>query len=202
MRIGHRRKMYDDENCSRICGFTVRSFRRNRPTAGGSNSVASLPQGRKSYREASLICHRTFACLFGACGSSSMPTAPSSADAPKVSGSVTLSPQVISAISGTWTGTTTAAAPGVDGHISITFTSSVPGSVAASIVWTSGDGSVHYSGTAAGTFDNLALTSASMTQTCGYKAVGAISGSTFAGTYSTLGSACQSGNGTFSATKQ
>jgi hypothetical protein len=202
MPIGHRRKMYDDENCSRICGL---------PRAV-SERIDRRPVDRTAWQ----VCHREgnstvkralfvialFACLFGACGSSPMPTAPSSADAPKVSGSVTLSPQVISAISGTWTGTTTAAAPGVDGHISITFTSSVPGSVAAAIVWTSGDGSVHYSGTAAGTLDNLALTSASMAQTCGYKAVGAISGSTFAGTYSTLGSACRSGNGTFSATKQ
>jgi len=113
-----------------------------------------------------------------------------------------MSPQVISAISGTWKGTTTPVGHGDSGQISITFTSSAPGTVAASITWTSGDNKHQYTGSASGTLANLAASGLGPQMTCGYKASGAITGTTYAGTYETVGTSCGTASGTFSAVKQ
>jgi hypothetical protein len=145
----------------------------------------------------------TISALFGACGASSaLPTAPSRPAAASTNGSSTMSPQVISAISGTWNGTTTPVGQGERGQISITFSSSAPGTVAASITWTSGDGKHQYTGNASGTLANLAASGLGPQMMCGYKASGAITGTTYAGTYETVGTGCGAANGTFSAMKQ
>ena len=142
--------------------------------------------------------------LFSACGSSAVVTAPSNpvAAAAAAAGSITLSPQVISAISGTWNGTTAPVGSGIAGRLSITFNSSAPGSVAASITWTAEQSSTQYTGTAAGTLDNLVVSGLGPLAACGYKASGAITGSTYAGTYERTGSGCGSDSGTFSTLKQ
>jgi hypothetical protein len=137
-----------------------------------------------------------------ACGSSPAPTAPSSSELAAVSGSITLSPQVIAAITGTWAGATTPVGKGTSGHISIAFTTSTPGTVAATITWTSGQSATQYTGNATGTLDNLVVSGLGPQGACGYKANGVITGTTYAGSYQRTGASCGSDNGTFSAVKQ
>ncbi len=143
--------------------------------------------------------------LATACGSSPAPTAPTapSVTAPASTGnSVILSPQILAAISGTWAGTTTPVGKGTSGEISIAFQTSPPGTIAATITWTSGQGATQYTGNATGTLDNLVVSGLGPGGACGYKADGTVSGTTYAGTYERTGASCGTDSGTFSAIKQ
>ena len=145
----------------------------------------------------------SIAGLSGACGASSaLPTAPSTPVAAASGGTGTMSPQVISALSGTWNGATTPTGHGDAGSISITFAASAPGTVAASITWTSGDNKHQYTGNATGTLLNLGVSGLGPQMMCGYKASGAVTGTTYTGTYETVGTGCGMATGTFSAVKQ
>jgi hypothetical protein len=142
------------------------------------------------------------ALLAGACGTSASPTAPS-APAPAATGNTaTLSPQVLAAVTGTWTGTTTPVGKGTSGHLSIVFQTSLPGTVAATLTWTSGTSATQYTGNATGTLDNFVVSGLGPQGACGYKASGTVTATTYAGTYTRTGVSCGADSGTFSTVKQ
>lgn len=136
-------------------------------------------------------------------GCDRMPTAPTPvAPAAAVSGGATISPAVIAAISGTWAGPTTSSTPAGNGHLVFVFGPSI-GSVSAAVTWTSSNTSVSYTGSVAGTMDNLTLSTTAQ-QTCSYTGKGAINaaGTELTGSYAAAGTGCHADTGTFVLTKQ
>jgi hypothetical protein len=114
----------------------------------------------------------------------------------------TIAPKVVSALSGTWTGTTTSNAGSLgNGTVSLVFTAG-GASLAANVTWTSARTNVQYGGTASGSLDALAI-SAQSQQACTYKASATLTDPThLSGTYSAVGTGCRVDAGSFAVTKQ